>query len=714
MAILVACPPPVLQFFDNSGKPAVNGSVLTQVGGVNTPTYADSAGITPLPNPIPLNSRGEVSDSSGTTRQIFLTPNTAYQFALFDANGNQIWSQQYINGTQNTTGSIGSLLYPQTPAEAVAGITPTLYQYPEGDIRRYGALTANADNHAPITTALAVSGAGGSAAYLPPGTWNITSSVTVAALSSLYGAGNASILMCNSCDGLTFSADPGILPFTRFFRDFQIIGTGSGPWTTQNFHAIFINLTVGSAVSACLFQNIGVRNFGWMAYIQGLEDSSFIGCQGYNNYYGFFFFQQSATEALTDCIIQRGSIGAPAGGLGTGAIGVVLTGTPEQENLHLTNCSIYGYDHLVDIALCFELQINSCDLSNAQSIGIALGSSLGPVVIRDNWIETNSASAVVGINVPSVTPTINTKVVIEGNYLRNDIPFAGSVGINIGNNNAGIVVKSNHMIQYDKGIALGASVGVCVKHNTIDITQGNTAFSANSVALSVNSLSVDNEIGPNYIISGVLDAVTMSNASTNLLVGPARYPVGTPIQFDAAVNGFFTGVTYYVVGIGGNFIQAGAAPGGAAIAATGNAAVNVFQAPLPITYTAGIPPGLQLYARGSFLGGVTGFSPAVTPQPVDWVANGYSVTLNVRNASNLLGTSNATTMTMINVPPMLYPITTQGFLCDVQDNSAGFQYGFASINSAGVFNFFKSPASTPFTAAGTKGVNTMPMTWLFT
>src|SRR5579872_4179473 len=96
----VACPVPILQFLNNAGQPNVGGSVLTQVGGVNYATYQDVGLTTPLPNPIPLNSRGEVSNAAGASCQCFLQPNTVYQFTIYDANGNVLDTPNYVNGVQ--------------------------------------------------------------------------------------------------------------------------------------------------------------------------------------------------------------------------------------------------------------------------------------------------------------------------------------------------------------------------------------------------------------------------------------------------------------------------------------------------------------------------------------------------------------------------------------------------------------------------------------
>lgn len=90
--------PAVLQFFNNAGQPNIGGSILTQIGGVNAATYQDSGGVTALPNPIPLNSRGEISDAGGVSRQLFLVKGSVYVFTLFDAGGNQINQFPYMVG----------------------------------------------------------------------------------------------------------------------------------------------------------------------------------------------------------------------------------------------------------------------------------------------------------------------------------------------------------------------------------------------------------------------------------------------------------------------------------------------------------------------------------------------------------------------------------------------------------------------------------------
>lgn len=106
---VTSSPPPILFFLNNQGQPNVGGSVLTQVGGTNATTYQDSAGNTPLPNPIPLNSRGEISNSSGTSCQLFLASGSTYTFTVFDANGNQLYQAASVTGP-GTAGTFTSIL----------------------------------------------------------------------------------------------------------------------------------------------------------------------------------------------------------------------------------------------------------------------------------------------------------------------------------------------------------------------------------------------------------------------------------------------------------------------------------------------------------------------------------------------------------------------------------------------------------------------------
>lgn len=123
-------PTPILQFLNNAGLLNVGGSLLTQVGNVNYPTWQDAAGVTPFPNPIPLNSRGEISNTSGVSSELFLAAGVVYTFTLFDAHGNQIWIAE--NVTAQGTAAVGAMtdegpfLAGPTFTGAISGTTLTV------------------------------------------------------------------------------------------------------------------------------------------------------------------------------------------------------------------------------------------------------------------------------------------------------------------------------------------------------------------------------------------------------------------------------------------------------------------------------------------------------------------------------------------------------------------------------------------------------------
>lgn len=129
MSSVALAPPIVEQFFNNAGMMNAGGSILTQVGGVNYPTFQDPAGSIPLPNPIPLNSRGEISNSSGVSSQLFLFDAVVYTFTLFDAQGNQIWVAENVTSGDATTGNMtdeGPFVAGPTFTGAISGTTLTV------------------------------------------------------------------------------------------------------------------------------------------------------------------------------------------------------------------------------------------------------------------------------------------------------------------------------------------------------------------------------------------------------------------------------------------------------------------------------------------------------------------------------------------------------------------------------------------------------------
>lgn len=138
---------PILRFVDNNGNALVGGMLTTLVGGINYPTWSDSAGNFPLPNPIILNNRGEIATQVGTSTPLYVDPNVAYTFILQDAQGTTIWTAPNIICAATsatvlailtglfTQSYLGNILYPATSGEA--GIQINNSFYPPGHAWRY-------------------------------------------------------------------------------------------------------------------------------------------------------------------------------------------------------------------------------------------------------------------------------------------------------------------------------------------------------------------------------------------------------------------------------------------------------------------------------------------------------------------------------------------------------------------------------------------------
>lgn len=282
---------PILQFFLNNGQLAVGGSILTQVGGLNTTTYQDSGLTTPLPNPIPLNSRGEISNAAGASSQLFLIPNVVYTFTLFDANNNQVWVASYVNGVQVaiTQSIVGNALYPQTTSETAAGATIVSFQYPPLNILRYGtnSIPGVTDMTSAMQTAINVAIAlGGGAVYVPSGSYAIKSAVggTLIVPLRIYGDGAGCTNIIQPNDANVFSFVLTVLTSRLIVEELRITPAFGSPMTNGRAISVFGEpgifppraLTIQNVVILgsgttdefryCIFAN-GICN----AYIAGIE-----------------------------------------------------------------------------------------------------------------------------------------------------------------------------------------------------------------------------------------------------------------------------------------------------------------------------------------------------------------------------------------------------------------------------------------------------------
>lgn len=214
-----------------------------------------------------------------------------------------------LAGVPTNAQAVGMLLYRQTDAERAANVAPVNYDYPPGNMLRYGAdLSGVADSTAAIQAALTVISSG--AVVFPPGTYLHASTLTLKSGVILFGygatlryTGSAQQLTCPATGvivkpgiiGLTL--DPGststkclelISTYCGIFRDILIKGT-----STTNFALDVLSNSTGTTQNGNYnsvfnsFDNIvldGSATCGTFLRLKGqaggvITDNSFHNCQ---------------------------------------------------------------------------------------------------------------------------------------------------------------------------------------------------------------------------------------------------------------------------------------------------------------------------------------------------------------------------------------------------------------------------------------------------
>ncbi len=405
-------------------------------------------------------------------------------------------------------GQFLNLNFGRTTAEIAAVVTPTAYNFAEGDIRRYGATIAAGDNSAAINSALLVSANGGPAAFIPAGTWKHTSTLSATLSSSMYGVGLASILNPIGCDGLTFTNQPAYSG-SRFFRDFYISGT------TTTARAGIVGLMLsgsGNRVTGINFSGISIQNFQYGMNLQGFWNCTWRECFLYNNYQGIQLTERNIKCTFVDCVVQRGVL------TGAGSQYGFLTdqvGGIRSEDIVLRGCFLYNWDYGIAINNSLYAAIHQCDIDQTRITGVILTTVNGGCTVRDCWINTIAATATIGIDCSALGAQNPDKVVLDGNHISATTAAAGNIGVRVGNNQSGVTCNGNRMTGFETGIRNNAANNMVAKGNSINAT---------SQAIFVDSLAADVEVGPNFVEAGT----------------PMTFSAATPAGFSYFARGSFT------------------------------------------------------------------------------------------------------------------------------------------------------------------------------
>lgn len=163
---------------NGSGRPYPSATRTFYRAGTTTlaSVYADNSRSVPLSNP-------QIANTAGRFDAAYLDPSYTYRVVLKDSSGNTLADDDYVPSTAPFSSSeVGVALYPKTSAETSAGVTPTNYQYPFGNVLRYGAdLTGGNDSTSAINNAIAAVFAAtyGGTVFFPAGEYKVTSTIVL-------------------------------------------------------------------------------------------------------------------------------------------------------------------------------------------------------------------------------------------------------------------------------------------------------------------------------------------------------------------------------------------------------------------------------------------------------------------------------------------------------------------------------------------------------
>ena len=226
------------QFFNDNGVPLAGGLIYSYAAGTTTPksTFTTSAGSIANSNPIQLDSAGR------TPQEIWLTSGDLYKFVLKDSTGATIGTYDDIPGV-NDSAAIGTAILAQLASTTNNALGDALIGFKQSNaagflgnavgrtvnaklqesvsIKDFGAVgNGVANDTTAIQNAVNAAYAAGVDLYIPPGTYLITSTITLANNSlTMYGEGWSSVIKKNAgVDGIVITGNYCVL------RDFTVDG----------------------------------------------------------------------------------------------------------------------------------------------------------------------------------------------------------------------------------------------------------------------------------------------------------------------------------------------------------------------------------------------------------------------------------------------------------------------------------------------------------
>lgn len=348
----------------------------------------------------------------------------------------------------------------------------------------------------------------GGALFLPASTYKFTTTLTVpATVSSITGQGaTSSILAPSGCNGLTFTADATGLYNPRVFKDFAIIGTGTGAKTAL--------VSLGSASIAdklqhAHFTGLRIANFGKAANFRNLWWARFWNNVLYPVHAGIDIVGQNVHFLAWGNHIEYGTVAGASGD----KYGIRINsasdydpgGTTEKspEDTIIDKHLIYGFDKAIDIVKATIVRITDGDFDNTKVVGVSVGAVTDGFQLERTWIGLDGATGTHGVNMIALGGGLRGP-----NKISNvTVSPAGAISGTI----AGIVVGTNQTADVE------ANYISSINGNGIRYDGGSGNIIGNTVSSTGNSINVVNSPANSVIIidKNGLSTAPVINATNN-------------------------------------------------------------------------------------------------------------------------------------------------------------------------------------------------------
>jgi hypothetical protein len=485
------------QFFTDNGIPLAGGKLISYAAGTTTPlaTYTSATGLSANTNPIILDSAGRVAGA------VWLTEGQLYKFVLTTAADVLIGNWDDIGGVNDQAVVGASITTLNTQVAALQAFDTSLGQ--SGGSNLIGFINSGTGAFArPVQARLretvsvkdfnavgdgtandtdeiqaAITSAAGRTVTFPPGTYLITTKLTVPAGTTLRGAGSQmTYLVFRNCDGIEALGDAVTVSDMYIWSQ-----SAAGVPDPKTSVGILVSGVNGAKRSYFVGERLYLR--GWNACVQWSYTwgSSLLQCTTINCNNSLYLFGQSVNNYVTNCeLVANTGTAVIACAKDTGA-GSNNTG----EGLMVTNTLLALADNCVNATSFLSLGLSNCVIDLAQSAGVVL-TDCQAVMISGCWIY----GALFGV----VSNDTSTGVDLE---MGNSITGCRIQSVAT---NAAVIIGANNVGWSITGNMLKAAVE-CI----------NTDAASESVAITGNFLSTPATYGLTLLGTDTVQANNVGN-----------------------------------------------------------------------------------------------------------------------------------------------------------------------------------------------------------